>query len=120
MRLPVALMLMVCVSAGVAQSNRAKSDVGAWVGTWAASPFDGDPWHQIPTLVDSTLREIVHTSIGGNAVRVHLTNEFGKEPLRVDAVTIAVSAGMRGCQMLLAPADLARASGATLAAVATF
>jgi len=93
MRLPVALVLMVCVSAGVAQSNQPKSEVGPWVGTWAASPFDGDPWHQIPTLVDSTLREIVHTSIGGNAVRVHLTNEFGKEPLRVDAVTIAVSAG---------------------------
>lgn len=93
MRLRVAFVLMVCVSAAVAQSNQPKSDGGAWVGTWAASPFDGDPWHQIPTVVDSTLREIVHTSIGGNAVRVHLTNEFGKEPLRVEAVTVAVSTG---------------------------
>jgi lysophospholipase L1-like esterase len=94
MRLPVALVLMVCVSAGVAQSNVSNAGAGPWVGTWAASPFDGDPWHQVPTVVDSTLREIVHTSIGGNAVRVHLTNEFGKEPLRVEAATVAVSAGM--------------------------
>lgn len=93
MRLQTAFLLMVCVSAAVAQSSQPKPEAGPWVGTWAASPFDGDPWHQIPTLVDSTLREIVHTSIGGNAVRVHLTNEFGKEPLRVDAVSVAVSTG---------------------------
>jgi lysophospholipase L1-like esterase len=64
-----------------------------WVGTWAASPYDGDPWHTTPTLVDSTLREIVHTSIAGKALRVRFTNEFGKEPLRIDAATVALSTG---------------------------
>jgi Cys-tRNA(Pro)/Cys-tRNA(Cys) deacylase len=33
---------------------------------------------------------------------------------------IAVSAGVRGCQMVLAPADLVRVSGATYAAIARF
>jgi lysophospholipase L1-like esterase len=65
----------------------------SWVGTWAASPFDGDPWHTIPTVVESTLREIVHTSIAGKRVRVRLTNEIGTEPLRIDAATIAISTG---------------------------
>ena len=32
--------------------------------------------------------------------------------------TISVSAGMRGCQMILAPRDLARAAGAQLCAIA--
>lgn len=64
-----------------------------WVGTWATSPFGGDPWHTVPTLVDSTLREIVHTSIAGKALRVRFTNEFGIEPLRIDAATIAWSSG---------------------------
>jgi lysophospholipase L1-like esterase len=64
-----------------------------WVGTWAASPYDGDPWHTTPTLVDSTLREIVHTSLAGKALRVRLTNEFGTEPLRIDAATVALSTG---------------------------
>ncbi len=64
-----------------------------WVGTWAASPYDGDPWHTTPTLVDSTLREIVHTSLAGKALRVRFTNEFGTEPLRIDAATLALSTG---------------------------
>ncbi|MGA8528575.1 MAG: SGNH/GDSL hydrolase family protein [Acidobacteriaceae bacterium] len=69
-----------------------------WVGTWATSPFGGDPWHTVPTLVDSTLREIVHTSIPGKELRVRFTNEFGTEPLRVDAATVALSAGESAIQ----------------------
>ncbi|MGA8110397.1 MAG: SGNH/GDSL hydrolase family protein [Acidobacteriaceae bacterium] len=69
-----------------------------WVGTWATSPFGGDPWHTIPTLVDSTFREIVHTSIPGKALRVRFTNEFGTEPLRLDAANIALSAGEAAIQ----------------------
>src|ERR1700735_1747237 len=69
-----------------------------WVGTWAASPFSGDPWHTVPTLVDSTVREIVHTSIAGKTLRVRLTNEFGTEPLRVEAASIALSAGSSSIQ----------------------
>ncbi len=94
MRFRVAGLLLVAASIVSAQSPSAKSAPAQWVGTWAASAFDGDPWHTVPTLVDSTLREIVHTSLAGNAVRVRLTNEFGTEPLRVDAATIGVSAGI--------------------------
>lgn len=96
MRLRTAIWLLIAVLSVYPVSAQTKSAMSApqtWVGTWAASPFDGDPWHGVPTIVDSTLREIVHTSIGGNAVRVHLTNEFGREPLRVDAVTVAASTG---------------------------
>jgi lysophospholipase L1-like esterase len=89
-----AVVLLIAASSVAAQSTAAKSASSKWVGTWAASPFDGDPWHQVPTLVDSTLREIVHTSIAGTALRVRLTNEFGREPLRIDAATIASSAGL--------------------------
>ena len=42
---------------------------------------------------DATLREIVHISIGGPAVRVVFTNEFGTEPLTIGAAHIAVSQG---------------------------
>lgn len=90
----VAVLFLVGVSFVAAQSG--KSAPAPWVGTWATSPFDGDPWHSIPTLVDSTLREIVHTSIAGNALRVRFTNEFGTEPLRIDAATIALSTGVSG------------------------
>jgi hypothetical protein len=93
-RFRLAILLLTAVSTVSAQSTAAKPAPASWVGTWAASPFDGDPWHTIPTLVESTLREIVHTSIAGKSVRVRLTNEFGTESLRIDAATIAISAGV--------------------------
>ncbi len=84
-------------AAGQAQRSSAAAPA-RWVGTWATSAFDGDPWHTIPTLVDSTLREIVHTSIAGKALRVRFTNEFGTEPLHIDAANIALSAGESAIQ----------------------
>jgi lysophospholipase L1-like esterase len=95
---PAALAGVVLSAGGQAQRATKPSSPPHWVGTWATSPFDGDPWHTIPTLVDSTLREIVHTSIPGTALRVRFTNEFGKEPLRIDAANVALSAGESGIQ----------------------
>jgi lysophospholipase L1-like esterase len=98
----VLVLGLSCLSVSVvsAQAPAAKALSGGmsehWVGTWATSPFDGDPWHTIPTVVGSTLREIVRTSIGGKALRVRLTNEFGSEALRVEAATVGASAGMGG------------------------
>jgi len=94
---PVPVLALAAVvssgSNGAAQTTMPASPAPAkWVGTWATSPFGGDPWHQIPTLVDSTLREVVHTSIAGKALRIRFTNEFGTEPLRIDAAGVALSA----------------------------
>ena len=91
---PRALLLTVvtalCLSSAVA-AQTPPAHPAPWVGAWATSPFGGDPWHTIPALVDSTLREVVHTSLAGKALRVRFSNEFGTEPLRVDAATVALS-----------------------------
>ncbi|HVC46062.1 MAG TPA: SGNH/GDSL hydrolase family protein [Terracidiphilus sp.] len=98
MRIRLAVLFLALFAVAVsplaasAQSN-ADSAHTHWVGTWAASPFGGDPWHSIPTLVGSTIRNVVHTSLAGSSLRVRLTNEFGKEALHVDAATIALSTG---------------------------
>ena len=42
---------------------------------------------------DTTVREIVHVSIGGPQVRVIFTNEFGTDPLTIGAAHVAVSQG---------------------------
>jgi lysophospholipase L1-like esterase len=89
----VSLPLLLAFAALAARSGPADATATTWVGTWAAAPFGGDPWHEVPTLVDSTLRQIVHTSIAGQALRVRFTNEFGLETLRIDAATIALAAG---------------------------
>ncbi len=67
-----------------------------WVGTWATSPMaakNPEGKFGAPGTDGTTLREIVHISIGGPSVRVILTNEFGLDPLTVGAAQIALSSG---------------------------
>jgi lysophospholipase L1-like esterase len=95
-----ALASVLCLPLATAQtpSSSNAAPPAPLVGTWATAPFGGDPWHETPTLVDSTLREIVHTSIAGRALRIRFTNEFGTEPLRIDAASVALSAGESAIQ----------------------
>jgi lysophospholipase L1-like esterase len=58
--------------------------IGTWTGTWASSPQSCSG-----TFTGQTLRAIVHTSIGGNAARVRLSNAFGGGPLQVRDVHLA-------------------------------
>lgn len=57
-----------------------------WVGTWTASPQSLTP---PANFSNQTIRNIVHTTVSGNLVRVRLTNEFGTEPLVIGEVRIA-------------------------------
>jgi lysophospholipase L1-like esterase len=90
-RFALAALIASCFLAP-AQTTRSGSPE-PWVGAWAASPISGDPWHTTPMLIDSTLREVVHTSLAGKALRVRFTNEFGTQALHVDAASVALSAG---------------------------
>jgi lysophospholipase L1-like esterase len=65
-----------------------------WVGTWATSPMAA----KNPTAKfgaegtdGTTLREIVHISLGGPSVRAIFTNEFGLDPLTIGGAQIALS-----------------------------
>ncbi|GIE78208.1 SGNH hydrolase [Actinoplanes philippinensis] len=67
------------------------------VGTWAAAST-AVPAKKILTLAGETVRQVVHTSIGGDLPRVTLANTFGAEPVRIGAATIGVRAGAgRSC-----------------------
>ena len=70
-----------------------------WTGTWGAAPAGPPPAASFQTFTDQTLRLIVHTSIGGNRVRIRVSNEFGATPLRIGAAHIAV----RGAGSDIAP-----------------
>jgi len=59
-----------------------------WVGTWTASPASPDGLGI--AVSDRTIRQVVHTSIGGRRMRVRLANTFGAAPLRIDAVAVAL------------------------------
>ncbi len=68
-----------------------------WVGTWAASPAPqlaeaAEIYRSKLLFENETIREIVHTSIGGDSVRVRLTNAYGDQMAEIGAVHIAVRA----------------------------
>ena len=69
-----------------------------WVGTWAASPQtqEADFGHPAPaplTFSNQTLRQFVRTSLGGKQVRVRFSNQFGTEPLVINAASIGLPDG---------------------------
>jgi len=72
-----------------------------WVGTWSASPlcFQAATLLGLPRSThfdNQSVRMIVHTSIGGDAVRVKLTNGCGSTPLEIGGATIGMrDAGAR-------------------------
>ena len=87
--------------AGHAQNRPATE---RWVTTWAtalvprASQPQAIPAAQgapqgPPRFANQTLRQIVHTSIGGQRLRVVLTNLFGTLPLDVGAARVALRQG---------------------------
>jgi lysophospholipase L1-like esterase len=68
-----------------------------WVASWGASPMAGtssDP--TTPGLSDQTVRNIIFTSAGGDAVRVQLSNTFGAKPLTVAKASVGVVRGGAG------------------------
>ena len=60
-----------------------------WVGTWATAPVSQAP-SAANQVNNQTLRQIVHISVGGDQVRVKLSNFFGTSPLVVGAAAIGV------------------------------
>jgi len=70
----------------------AESQTNAWISSWTASPQA--PRGVIPaSLSNRTIRQIVHLSIGGNKVRVRLSNEFGAKPVLIGAASVAMAGG---------------------------
>lgn len=69
-----------------------------WVGTWATGPqlIERGDLPPAPSLSNNTLRQEVYTSIGGEQVRVRISNEFGNGPVTLNTVHVAVSVG-GGC-----------------------
>lgn len=63
-----------------------------WTGTWATAtetPFAKSDVPQTLSLEGNTLRQVVHVSLGGDVLRLELSNVFGDEPLEIKSVYIA-------------------------------
>ncbi len=92
-------LVSIVLTAGlVAATGAPASPVPApqrWTVAWAAAPAAAVP--SVSTgYAGYTIRNVVHTTVGGDRVRVRLSNRFGTLPLTLGHVTVAVSAHAGG------------------------
>src|SRR5580692_7452727 len=89
------LALAAAAPTGSARSAGAQP----WITTWAATP--APRWAEelpapfnVPEVIDGqTVRQIARISVGGDQVRIVLSNEFGTRPITIGSATVALSAG---------------------------
>jgi hypothetical protein len=89
----LAVVAAVAVSANsfVLLPAGAQVRTNSWI-SWTASPQA--PRGVIPaSFSNRTIRQIVHLSVGGDKVRVRLSNEFGARPVLIGAASVAMSGG---------------------------
>ncbi len=82
---PATLVAMILL-AGSSWFALAQNAGFAWTGTWAVSPMRDNAGKRFN---QQTLRQIVHTSVGGHMARVQISNLFGTQPLSIADVHIA-------------------------------
>jgi lysophospholipase L1-like esterase len=87
-----------------ATAGRPQPDRGAhWVHTWVSMPQLTEPGNLPPApftqtnlvLADATLRQTLHTSVGGQRIRLRFSNAFGGTDLPITAVSVALPADGR-------------------------
>ncbi|UZJ31217.1 SGNH/GDSL hydrolase family protein [Streptomyces endophytica] len=74
---------------------------GQWVGTWSAAAAAAEPG-TLDGYAGMSIRNVVHTSVGGSGVRIQLSNLYGTRPLVVSHASVALAA---------APSDPTAADG---------
>jgi lysophospholipase L1-like esterase len=90
--LPIGALLAAALAFTAPQLHAESSTAGHWVGTWGAGAGGPPLAAKRQPLSNQTLRLIVRTSIGGNRVRIRLSNEMGDSPLTIGAAHIALRA----------------------------
>ena len=88
-RLAAAALLLAALSAHAQEAK--------WVGSWGASPLPpsagAGPFPGTPSFNDQTVRQIVRLSVGGDRVRLRLSNEYGTKAITIGAARVALADG---------------------------
>ena len=84
-------------------SAKAGTSDAHWVGTWSTSPVSASNGNS-HFSDDTTLREIVHVSLGGPSVRIVLSNAFGATTLKIGGANVALAGPSGAIKGTAAPA----------------
>ena len=80
----ILFVLMLSVTLGLQAQTK-------WAATWATAieaPFSDNDMPET-TLTDNALRQVIHVSIGGEKLRLQLSNEKSQQPVEIKSVYIA-------------------------------
>jgi lysophospholipase L1-like esterase len=94
---PTAAAIALAAVSIAPSAHAQRADTGDWIDTWTASPqpiWDAEffaPINVPRALRNQTVRQIAAVSIGGNRVRVVLSNEYGSKPLVIGAAHFALA-----------------------------
>ena len=82
--------LLLAASAATAADSPKKWH---WVASWGAAQMVPEGPNELPQehWRDATLRQIVHVALGGEKLRVRISNAFGTTPLTVEAAGIGLA-----------------------------
>jgi lysophospholipase L1-like esterase len=87
----LAAVLALGTTSGLAAAGTLDSAAGNWVGTWEAAPASGED-NSGNGFPNYSIRNVVHTSVGGNQARIRLSNRWGTSPITFGHVTVGVQA----------------------------
>ena len=87
LRLIVYAVMALCAATVSAQEHNDPR----WITTWATSPSTLPPENNdYQSVNNQTLRLIIHTSVGGEAFRLRLSNYHGDQAINIGAVSVAL------------------------------
>src|SRR5580704_7246131 len=90
------LLSSTCLAVGMLALAATAAGAQPWITTWAATPAPRwaeelpAPFNVPETLEGQTVRQIARISVGGDQVRIVLSNEFGTRPVTIGATTVAL------------------------------
>jgi len=84
-------LIVIAASIWAQSGAQAAANAEVWVASWGTSQQVPEPQNALSTedLRDATVRQIFHLSVGGRALRLHLSNAFGTEALHFTSVHVA-------------------------------
>ena len=104
----------------LATASPAAAGPQKWVGTWGTAPAPAAPDGISRTgFADRTVRMTAHTSVGGNEIRLRLSNAYGTSPLVLGRVTVGLATASGGSEAVpgsLRPVTFGGAPGTRVAA----
>lgn len=93
-----ALFAFACIHPSARAASPTQSQ-GPWVAAWASAMqsipdlADPPPLYRTPDVGGRTVRQVVYPTVSGSAVRIRVSNVYGRGPLTLSYVALAQSEG---------------------------